>query len=91
MVGVREVKVEDAESLIHFFAECFQNRAVSSTKMNDQSSRSHAIYTILLNRTIVEVADGESKVGNIERLHECSGKPNASSGLQGMVQLLSGA
>lgn len=33
-----------------------------STKMNDQSSRSHAIYTICLARTVCEVSEGGGKV-----------------------------
>lgn len=63
VVGVNIVEVQDAESLVNFFAECFDNRAVGATKMNDRSSRSHAIYTVLINRTLVDVSEGGSKVG----------------------------
>lgn len=62
VVGVNTVEVEDAESLVNFFADCFENRAVAATKMNDQSSRSHAIYTVLINRTVVDVSEGGDKV-----------------------------
>lgn len=63
VVGVNTVDVQDAEGLIRFFSDCFDNRAVAATKMNDRSSRSHAIYTVLINRTIVDVSDGGDKVG----------------------------
>lgn len=63
MVGVNTVEVVDAEGLIRFFSDCFDNRAVGATKMNDRSSRSHAIYTVLINRTLVDVSDGGDKVG----------------------------
>jgi hypothetical protein len=56
------VEVQDAEDLIRFFSDCFDNRAVGATKMNDRSSRSHAIYTVLINRTLVDVSEGGSKV-----------------------------
>jgi hypothetical protein len=60
-MGINEVKVESADQLIAFFNRCFEQRAVSSTKLNDASSRSHAIYSLHLNRTICDVGDG--KVG----------------------------
>lgn len=74
------VEVADANSLVNFFAECFSNRAVAATKMNDRSSRSHAIYTVLINRTLVDVSEVGDKVSwvgcmqgsSIEaELHEC--------------------
>jgi hypothetical protein len=60
---VTTVEVADANSLVNFFAECFDNRAVAATKMNDRSSRSHAIYTVLINRTLVDVSEVGDKVG----------------------------
>jgi hypothetical protein len=62
VVGVTMVEVADANSLVNFFAECFDNRAVAATKMNDRSSRSHAIYTVLINRTLVDVSEVGDKV-----------------------------
>ncbi|KAF6261928.1 P-loop containing nucleoside triphosphate hydrolase protein [Scenedesmus sp. NREL 46B-D3] len=62
VVGVTTVEVADANSLVNFFAECFDNRAVAATKMNDRSSRSHAIYTVLINRTLVDVSEVGDKV-----------------------------
>jgi kinesin family protein 4/21/27 len=63
VVGVNTVEVQDAEGLIRFFSDCFDNRAVGATKMNDRSSRSHAIYSVLINRTLVDVSESADKVG----------------------------
>ncbi|WIA34627.1 hypothetical protein OEZ86_012944 [Tetradesmus obliquus] len=65
VVGVTMVEVADANSLVNFFAECFSNRAVAATKMNDRSSRSHAIYTVLINRTLVDVSEVGDKVRTV--------------------------
>ena len=59
--AARQVAVEDAEALISFFNECCDNRSVASTRMNDRSSRSHAIYTVVLHRTLVEVSEDGGK------------------------------
>jgi len=65
VVGVHQVQVEDAQLLIDFFSECCDNRSVACTKMNDRSSRSHAIYTVVLHRTIVEVSEDGGKVRGV--------------------------
>jgi hypothetical protein len=44
---------------VTFFSRCFDHRAVGCTNMNAQSSRSHAIYSIRLARTVVEVLEGK--------------------------------
>jgi hypothetical protein len=62
VVGVNQVVVEDVGALISFFNECCENRSVASTRMNDRSSRSHAIYTVVLHRTVVEVSEDSGKV-----------------------------
>eukprot|EP00955_Chlamydomonas_euryale_P080697 363455-Chlamydomonas_euryale.AAC.3 len=41
-----------------FFSECMSNRSTTSTKLNDRSSRSHAIFTITVHRTMIEVVSG---------------------------------
>lgn len=67
VVGVNMVEVEDADTLIKFFSDCFDSRAVGATMMNSRSSRSHAIYTVLINRTIVDVSEGCDKVRSTSR------------------------
>ncbi|KAG2492591.1 hypothetical protein HYH03_009252 [Edaphochlamys debaryana] len=55
VVGVTERELKSADELLSFFNTCVDNRSTSSTKLNDRSSRSHAIFTITISRTIVEV------------------------------------
>jgi len=52
-VGLLEVECPDESSLARFFETCCNNRSTSSTKLNDASSRSHALFTININRTMV--------------------------------------
>lgn len=49
--------VNTSDELKRFFDDCMDNRSTSSTKLNDRSSRSHAIFTITVHRTIVEVSN----------------------------------
>lgn len=56
VVGVKEQVVTNSEELRKFFDECMENRSTSSTKLNDRSSRSHAIFTISIHRTVVDVS-----------------------------------
>lgn len=64
VVGVNTVDVNTVDSLVQFFSDCFDNRAVAATRMNDRSSRSHAIYTVLISRTLVDVTEGGDKVSH---------------------------
>lgn len=58
VVGLHEAACPTAEALNEFFEHCFDNRITSSTKLNDTSSRSHALFTINVRRVIVTVGDG---------------------------------
>ena len=53
--GLTEVKILNIDEMMAFFKRCTVNRSTSSTKLNDNSSRSHAIFTISLSRTKVEL------------------------------------
>ena len=57
VIGLLEVECPDEESLSRFFETCCNNRSTSSTKLNDASSRSHALFTININRIMVTVGD----------------------------------
>ena len=57
VVGVKEIKCASAADLKKFYDDCMSNRSVSSTKLNDASSRSHAIFTITVRRTMVDVSN----------------------------------
>mmetsp|Transcript_2102 Transcript_2102/g.5351 ORF Transcript_2102/g.5351 Transcript_2102/m.5351 type:complete len:931 (+) Transcript_2102:94-2886(+) len=61
VVGAHERKVTSAKELAKFYNDCMINRSTGSTKLNDRSSRSHAIFTINIHRTTVEVLE---EVGN---------------------------
>ncbi|GAX73057.1 hypothetical protein CEUSTIGMA_g510.t1 [Chlamydomonas eustigma] len=55
VIGVKEMKCETADDLKKFYDECMENRSTTSTKLNDRSSRSHAIFTVNVHRTMVDV------------------------------------
>eukprot|EP00197_Chlamydomonas_leiostraca_P007072 CAMPEP_0202862124 /NCGR_PEP_ID=MMETSP1391-20130828/3279_1 /ASSEMBLY_ACC=CAM_ASM_000867 /TAXON_ID=1034604 /ORGANISM="Chlamydomonas leiostraca, Strain SAG 11-49" /LENGTH=276 /DNA_ID=CAMNT_0049541615 /DNA_START=52 /DNA_END=879 /DNA_ORIENTATION=+ len=55
VIGVREQACATAKELFQFYSDCMDNRSTSSTKLNDRSSRSHAIFTVSIHRTMVEV------------------------------------
>jgi hypothetical protein len=46
IIGLREEKVDNAEEMSALLVKGSDSRTTSSTKMNNQSSRSHAIFTI---------------------------------------------
>jgi hypothetical protein len=75
VAGIKEAIVNSAEELTKFFMHCYDNRSVSATKLNDRSSRSHAIYTITIRVTSTEVtqgANGAAKVrGNTRHTERC--------------------
>ena len=52
LVGLREVKVESADGLLHILHQAERIRATGATSANEQSSRSHAILTITLREPI---------------------------------------
>ena len=51
--GLKEVAVRSLDQLMEVFEVGEKNKSVGSTKMNDRSSRSHAILTINLERKTV--------------------------------------
>ncbi|KAL7526397.1 LOW QUALITY PROTEIN: hypothetical protein ACHAXR_003436, partial [Thalassiosira sp. AJA248-18] len=56
--GLKEVAVNSLEQLMGVFRVGEANKSVGSTKMNDRSSRSHAILKIILERkTVINAVD----------------------------------
>lgn len=51
--GLKEVAVKSLDQLMEVFNVGEKNKSVGSTKMNDRSSRSHAILKIILEKKIV--------------------------------------
>lgn len=64
--GIREFAFTDANTLLRFFSDCSESRSTSSTKMNDASSRSHAIFTITIKQTRVSVEEDQTKLRTME-------------------------
>ena len=59
--GLKEVAVKSLDQLMEVFRVGETNKSVGSTKMNDRSSRSHAILKIIIERkTILNNAVGEN-------------------------------
>lgn len=65
VAGIKEANVNSAEELTKFFMHCYDNRSVSATKLNDRSSRSHAIYTITIRVTSTEVTQGANGAAKV--------------------------
>lgn len=68
--GLKEVAVESFEQLMEVFKAGEKNKSVGSTKMNDRSSRSHAILSISLERTTT--TDFRGDANDKENHEECS-------------------
>lgn len=52
--GVREEKIDDKEELYLLLDQGNRRRSVGSTDMNDESSRSHAIFTLIIEKSVVD-------------------------------------
>lgn len=57
-----QLPVECTEDVLHVMATGAANRAVAETRMNERSSRSHSVLTVMV--------DGVSKLDNT-RFHGC--------------------
>ena len=51
ILGLREEKLDSREQLYMLLEQAGEKRSVGSTKMNDESSRSHAIFTLILEKS----------------------------------------
>lgn len=74
--GLREVEVHSLASLMSVFRSGEANKSVGSTRMNDRSSRSHAILKITVDRTTALDPYGEDKENA-----DCASGAAASRGL----------
>lgn len=65
IVGLREEKVDSGAEMSEFLVKGGDSRTTAYTKMNDNSSRSHAIFTITIEQhqidDLYQPAEGESK------------------------------
>lgn len=62
--GLTSVQVRSPDECYHVLLKGAQNRSVADTHMNSASSRSHAVFTLA-----IEKNDSEKKVRTISRLH----------------------
>jgi kinesin family member 17 len=65
--GVTDVVVESPEDLNHMFEKGLTNRTVASTLMNSESSRSHSIFTIVIEMNTKDPISGKDmlRVGKL--------------------------
>ena len=61
--GLSQVSVKSADELLALLDKGNRNRSVAATRMNEHSSRSHSIFTIVLK--IGKREQGDAKVGKI--------------------------
>ena len=50
LIGLRRVEIKDFDEFRRVFINANRNRATGSTKMNSESSRSHSILTLYINK-----------------------------------------
>jgi len=53
ILGVLEEEVTSADQMIHLLDRGGYQRTTASTFMNEASSRSHAIFTIFIQQTLI--------------------------------------
>lgn len=58
--GLTEYKVSSVENVLDYLARGARTRATAATKMNDQSSRSHAVVTLQIKQQVVSSIDSNS-------------------------------
>merc|ERR1712217_469848 len=78
--GLSEEKVESVDEVMNCITKASSNRAVSSTDMNSQSSRSHSIVTV---RTQSTLRGGDTYVGKINLIDLAGSENTNKSGVSG--------
>ncbi|KAK4163541.1 kinesin-like protein KIF1A [Cladorrhinum sp. PSN259] len=75
-----EVPVTNFDEIMRYMRTGDDNRTVASTKMNDTSSRSHAVFTIMLKQIMHDVATDETTERSSRiRLVDLAGSERAKS------------
>ena len=59
------VKVENASQTLNLMFTGRDNRAKGSTKMNKESSRSHSIFSIIIENSITEGGETKYRMGKL--------------------------
>lgn len=60
--GAREVNIDSFDDSLRFLKQAISARTAASTRLNESSSRSHAIFTLTLNQRIIDRVHGTSTI-----------------------------
>ncbi|KAI9218571.1 kinesin motor domain-containing protein, partial [Blastocladiella britannica] len=66
--GVSEIPVQNARSAFEALAKGSKERNIASTNMNEHSSRSHTIFSLIIARATLDPASGD-RIGVIKTAH----------------------
>ena len=82
--GAREVRVSSAEELLDQLEVGALARATGSTRMNKHSSRSHAIFTIIVEQQFSTTKDNSVLVGKLHLVDLAGSERNKRTGNEGI-------
>ncbi|CAL8143854.1 unnamed protein product [Orchesella dallaii] len=83
--GLSQLAVKSAEDIANLMAEGNKSRTVAATNMNSESSRSHAVFTIVLTQTMTDTSSGVTgeKVSRISLVDLAGSERAAKTGAVG--------
>lgn len=83
--GLSLLAVKSAEDIANLMAEGNKSRTVAATNMNSESSRSHAVFTIVLTQTMTDASSGVTgeKVSRISLVDLAGSERAAKTGAVG--------
>lgn len=84
--GARLVELQTMEELQRLLLEGSRRRAVAITRMNENSSRSHAVFTIVISQTLSDMYQTVTKHSKIHLVDLAGSENNKMSGTNGMRQ-----
>ena len=69
--GLQQLMASSAEDVQELMSEGSKSRTVAATKMNAESSRSHAVFTLIVTHTMTDVQTGVSGLLSTSRQRLC--------------------
>lgn len=84
--GVKEVAVHSEEEMLSLFHRASSTRVTASTRLNDQSSRSHAIFTIRLDKFQEMQGKVFNSAGEVLNEDDAADSQSDTSGISSMVE-----
>jgi len=79
VAGLSEYKVESVEEVVELLQRGARNRATAATKMNDTSSRSHAVVGISIKQQLVGSDESVQEKVSVLRLVDLAGSERAAA------------